>query len=145
MNGMKHAMWPSKPWKTFWWRHQCWSCLTLTNILRSILMLPTLWAKEYTPTPSSIVFTLGYTFESIKEFGGALMNVIRILHLLINMCVKCVFNARHQCMKHTNHEWTNFAQFPILSHEMLNLWWNIWFWLHMMTMNFLSSSSLFLF
>jgi hypothetical protein len=27
-----------------------------------------------------------------------------------------------QCMKHMNYEWTNFAWFPLLSHEMLSLW-----------------------
>ncbi len=44
-------------------------------------------------------------------------NVTWISHLLINSCVKYVFNAWYQCMKHTN-----FAWFPLLSHEMLSLW-----------------------
>ncbi len=48
-------------------------------------------------------------------------NVIRILHLSINSCVKCVFNAWYQCLKHTNYEWTNVTQFLFLSHEMLSL------------------------
>jgi hypothetical protein len=39
----------------------------------------------------------------------------------INLCVKCVFNARHKCVKHTNYERMNFAQFPLLNHEMLSL------------------------
>jgi hypothetical protein len=30
-----------------------------------------------------------------------------------------------------NYEWTNFAWFPLLSHEMLNLWWNE-LWLEML-------------
>jgi hypothetical protein len=42
----------------------------------------------------------------------------------VNPCVKCVFNAWYQCMKHTNYEWTNFAWFSLLHHEMLYLWWN---------------------
>ncbi len=45
-----------------------------------------------------------------------------ILHLFIKPCVKCVFNALYSCMKCTNYEWTNFAQFPLLNHEMLSLW-----------------------
>ncbi len=28
----KHAMRPLKPWKTFWWKHMCWSYSTLTKI-----------------------------------------------------------------------------------------------------------------
>jgi len=51
-------------------------------------------------------------------------NVTLILHLLINLCVKCVFNARYQCAKHMNYEWTNFAWFPLLSCEMVSLWWS---------------------
>jgi len=43
----------------------------------------------------------------------------------INLCVKCVFNVQYQCMKHMNYEWMNFARFPLLSHEMLNLWYSI--------------------
>jgi hypothetical protein len=43
------------------------------------------------------------------------------LHLLIILCVKCVFNARYHCTKHSNYEWTNFALLPSLSCEMLNL------------------------
>jgi len=49
-------------------------------------------------------------------------NVTQISHLPINFCVKYVFNAQYQCMKCTNYEWTNFAWFPLLSHEMLSLW-----------------------
>jgi len=49
------------------------------------------------------------------------MNVTLISHLLIKLCVKCAFNARYQCVKCTNYEWTNFAQFSLLNHEMLNL------------------------
>ncbi len=48
------------------------------------------------------------------------VNVTWILHLLINLCVKCVFNARYYCVKHTNYEWLNFTQFPLLSYEMLS-------------------------
>jgi hypothetical protein len=47
----------------------------------------------------------------------------KFLHLLINLCVKYVFNAQYQCVKCTNYEYIFFAQFPLLSHEMLNLWW----------------------
>ncbi len=42
MNGMKHAMRPSKPWKAFWWKRLCWNCSTLTKILISTLMPLTL-------------------------------------------------------------------------------------------------------
>jgi hypothetical protein len=49
-------------------------------------------------------------------------NVTQILHLSINMCIKCVFNARYQCVKRTNYEWTNFAWFSLLNCEMLNWW-----------------------
>jgi hypothetical protein len=49
-------------------------------------------------------------------------NVTQISHLFINMCVKCVFNAWFQCVKCTNYEWMNFAQFRLLSCEMLSLW-----------------------
>ncbi len=31
-----------------------------------------LWVKEHPSTPSSIIFIFGFTFESFKEFGGAL-------------------------------------------------------------------------
>jgi hypothetical protein len=48
------------------------------------------------------------------------MNVIQILHLPINLCVKCVFNAQYQRMKCTNYEWTNFAWFSLLSHKKLS-------------------------
>ncbi len=51
-------------------------------------------------------------------------NVTLILHLLINLCVKCVFNARYQCAKHMNYEWTNFAWFSLLNCEMVSLWWS---------------------
>jgi tRNA U38,U39,U40 pseudouridine synthase TruA len=37
--------------------------------------------------------------------------------------VKYVFNAQYQCVKCTNYEYIFFARFPLLSHEMLNLWW----------------------
>jgi hypothetical protein len=50
-------------------------------------------------------------------------NVTQILHLHINLCVKCVLNAWYQCVKHTNYKWMNFAWFPLLSCEMLSLWW----------------------
>jgi len=57
-------------------------------------------------------------------------NVTWILHLLINPCVKCIFNARYQCVKCMNYEWTNFAHLPLLSYEMLNLWWIFYaFWM----------------
>jgi hypothetical protein len=49
-------------------------------------------------------------------------NVTWISHLPMNSCIKCVFNAWYKCMKHTNYEWTRFAQFPLLSCEMLSLW-----------------------
>jgi hypothetical protein len=52
------------------------------------------------------------------------MNVTLISHLLINLRVKCVFNARYQCVKPMNFEWINFAWFPSLSREMLSLWWS---------------------
>jgi len=39
-----------------------------------------------------------------------------------NLYVKCVFNPQYQCVKRTNYEWTNFAQFSLLRLEMLNLW-----------------------
>ncbi len=54
------------------------------------------------------------------------MNVTWILHFLINMCVKCAFNVRFQCVKCMNYELTNFVQFPLLSCEMLNLWYIKW-------------------
>jgi len=44
------------------------------------------------------------------------MNVTQILHCYINLCIKCVFNARYQCMK-----CTNLTQFPLLNREMLSL------------------------
>jgi hypothetical protein len=50
------------------------------------------------------------------------MNITQISHLLINMFVKCVFNAQYQSVKYTNYKWTNFAQFPLLNYEMLSLW-----------------------
>jgi hypothetical protein len=50
------------------------------------------------------------------------MNIIQISHLLINMCVKCVFNAQYQSVKCINYEWMNFAQFPLQRYEMLSLW-----------------------
>jgi hypothetical protein len=38
-----------------------------------------LWAKECTPIPSSsVVFTFGFTIESIKELGGASLKVDEI-------------------------------------------------------------------
>ncbi len=40
----------------------------------------------------------------------------------IKPCVKCVFNAWYLCVKCTNYEWMNFAQFPLLNCEMLSLW-----------------------
>jgi hypothetical protein len=49
-------------------------------------------------------------------------NITQILHLRINLWVKCVFNAQYQCMKHMNYEWMNFTRFPLLNCEMLNLW-----------------------
>jgi hypothetical protein len=52
-------------------------------------------------------------------------NVTWILHLFINLCVKCVFNAQYQCVELMNYEWTNFAWFPLLSREMLSLWYCI--------------------
>jgi hypothetical protein len=48
-------------------------------------------------------------------------NVTRISYLLINICVKCVFNAWYWCVKHKNYEW--MTQFSILIHVMLSLWW----------------------
>ncbi len=42
--------------------------------------------------------------------------------LPMNSCVKCVFNARYQCVIRTNYEWINVTWFPFLSHEMLSLW-----------------------
>jgi len=53
------------------------------------------------------------------------MNVTRISHLLINSCVKCVFNAWYQCVKHMIYEWTNFTWFPLLNCEMLSLWFGV--------------------
>jgi hypothetical protein len=44
------------------------------------------------------------------------------IHIFLQICVKCVSNAQYQCMKITNHEWTNFAWFSLLNHEMLSLW-----------------------
>jgi hypothetical protein len=49
-------------------------------------------------------------------------NVTWILHRPINLCVKYVFNAKYQCVKCTNYEWTNFARFSLLNCEMLSLW-----------------------
>jgi len=49
------------------------------------------------------------------------MNVTLISHLLIKLCVKCVFNVWYQWVKFTNYEWMNFAQFLLLNCEMLNL------------------------
>jgi hypothetical protein len=37
-------------------------------------------------------------------------NITQILHLSINICIKCVFNARYQCVKHMNYEWRNVTQ-----------------------------------
>jgi hypothetical protein len=45
-------------------------------------------------------------------------NITWISHLLINMCVKCVFNAWYQCVKPINYEWNFFAWLPLLSYEM---------------------------
>jgi hypothetical protein len=45
------------------------------------------------------------------------------LQLPITLCVNYVYNAWYQCVKHTNYEWMNFAWFPLLSTEMLSLWW----------------------
>jgi hypothetical protein len=45
-----------------------------------------------------------------------------IFHLPINPRVKCVLNAWYECVRHMNYEWTNYAWFPFLSCEMLNLW-----------------------
>ncbi len=50
------------------------------------------------------------------------INVIRISHLPLNLCVKYVFNAWYQCVKHTNYKWMNFGWCPLLSYEMLSLW-----------------------
>jgi hypothetical protein len=49
-------------------------------------------------------------------------NVTRISHLSINSCVKYVFNAQYQCMKHMNYEWINVTWFPFLIHDLLSLW-----------------------
>jgi len=49
------------------------------------------------------------------------MNVTLISHLLMKLCVKCVFNAWYQWVKCTKYERTNFAQFSLLNCEMLNL------------------------
>jgi hypothetical protein len=43
------------------------------------------------------------------------MNVTQILHLLINPCFKCVFNAQYYSVKCMNYEWMNFALFPLLN------------------------------
>jgi hypothetical protein len=48
-------------------------------------------------------------------------NVTQISHLPINLCLKCVFSAQYQCVKHTN-----FAWFPLLSCGMLSLWCKLW-------------------
>jgi hypothetical protein len=45
-----------------------------------------------------------------------------ISHLFIKPCAQCVFNAWYLCVKCTNYEWTNFAQFSLLNYEMLSLW-----------------------
>jgi hypothetical protein len=45
-------------------------------------------------------------------------NITQILHLFINLCIKCDFNARYQCVKHMNYEWTNVTQ---ISHLFINL------------------------
>jgi hypothetical protein len=45
-----------------------------------------------------------------------------ILHAFIKPCVKCIFIAWYLCVKCTNYEWMNFAQFPLLNCEMLSLW-----------------------
>jgi hypothetical protein len=50
------------------------------------------------------------------------MNVTWNSHLPINSCVKCVSNAWYYCLKCTNFEWIFFAQFSLLSREMLSLW-----------------------
>ncbi len=66
-------------------------------------------------------------------------NVTQISHLFINPSFKRVFNAQYSCVKHTNYEWMNFAQFPLLSHKMISLWciafcciinFQIFFWNH---------------
>jgi hypothetical protein len=56
-------------------------------------------------------------------------NVTQISYLPINLCVKCVFNAWYQCVKHTNYEWMNFAWFLLLSCEMLSSWWKCQIWI----------------
>jgi hypothetical protein len=48
------------------------------------------------------------------------MNVTQISYLPINICVKCVFNAWYQCVKHIIYEWMNFAWFLLLSCEILS-------------------------
>jgi hypothetical protein len=50
------------------------------------------------------------------------MHVTQISHIFINPSFKCVFNAQCSCVKCMNYEWMNFAQFALLSHEMLSLW-----------------------
>jgi hypothetical protein len=72
-------------------------------------------------------------------------NVIWILHLPLNLCVKYVFNARYQCVKHTNYNWMNFAWCPLLSYEMLSLWLacncNLIFYIKLIAPVFLSSKN----
>ncbi len=40
-----------------------------------------LCVKEHTPTPFSVVFIFGFTFESFKECGGASYGIIAIVKL----------------------------------------------------------------
>jgi hypothetical protein len=39
-----------------------------------------------------------------------------------NKFVCCVFNARYQCVKHMNYEWTNVTRLSFLSRQMSSLW-----------------------
>jgi hypothetical protein len=46
-----------------------------------------LQAKERTPTPFSIFFTFGLAFEFFKEFGGASISMLGIVHFQMNTFV----------------------------------------------------------
>jgi hypothetical protein len=50
------------------------------------------------------------------------MNVTWISHFPTNPSVKYVFNAWYQCVKCMNYKWMNFVEYPLLSCEMLSLW-----------------------
>jgi hypothetical protein len=60
-------------------------------------------------------------YKCVNELNTNLW-MLHKFHIFLEICVKCVSNAQYQCVKCTNHEWTNFAWFSLLNHKMLSLW-----------------------